>query len=262
LVRNKLLICKEYNIQPSELDRMAFYEYEQILEEINIIQKDEKTGVAKMSTITPISDFVTNETAVNSTFDICALLYLRHEQETFKDKTKVTCEFCDQSNYAIEVDFWNDDIKEAEKLNIGEIYILKNFVLKEFRTRTLTYTKASKIIKGNGSIEEFSIVNKYLAEHKSDQGVSLPDLKYVRDEYSVELTNSVQASPLYTIKDLSELLEGKDEGFEMKANIYGYIINIRHDEETYYYVSCENCKKKVDPDNPQCESCGKKSEHC
>ena len=42
MVRNKLLICKEYNIQPSELDRMAFYEYEQILEEINIIQKDEE----------------------------------------------------------------------------------------------------------------------------------------------------------------------------------------------------------------------------
>ena len=26
LVRNKLLICKENNIQPSELDRMAFFE--------------------------------------------------------------------------------------------------------------------------------------------------------------------------------------------------------------------------------------------
>ena len=42
MVRNKLIICKEYNIQPSELDRMAYYEYEQILEEINIIQKDEE----------------------------------------------------------------------------------------------------------------------------------------------------------------------------------------------------------------------------
>ena len=42
MVRNKLLICKEYHIQPSEIDRMAFYEYEQILEEINIIQKDEE----------------------------------------------------------------------------------------------------------------------------------------------------------------------------------------------------------------------------
>ena len=30
LVRNKLNICKEYHIQPSEIDRMPFYEYEHI----------------------------------------------------------------------------------------------------------------------------------------------------------------------------------------------------------------------------------------
>lgn len=42
MVRNKLIICREYHIQPSEIDRMAFYEYEQILEEINIIQKNEE----------------------------------------------------------------------------------------------------------------------------------------------------------------------------------------------------------------------------
>lgn len=42
MVRNKLRISKEWNIQPSEIDRLAFYEYEQILEEINIIQKEEE----------------------------------------------------------------------------------------------------------------------------------------------------------------------------------------------------------------------------
>ena len=34
LVRNKLNICKEYHIQPSEIDRLQFYEYEYMLEEI------------------------------------------------------------------------------------------------------------------------------------------------------------------------------------------------------------------------------------
>lgn len=35
LVRNKLNICKEYHIQPSEIDRMQFFDYEYMLEEIN-----------------------------------------------------------------------------------------------------------------------------------------------------------------------------------------------------------------------------------
>jgi hypothetical protein len=35
LVKNKLFICKEYHIQPSEIDRMVYFEYEWILEEIN-----------------------------------------------------------------------------------------------------------------------------------------------------------------------------------------------------------------------------------
>lgn len=42
LVRNKLFICKEWHIQPSEIDRMAFYEYELIGQEINIVQKEQE----------------------------------------------------------------------------------------------------------------------------------------------------------------------------------------------------------------------------
>lgn len=42
LVRDKLYICKEYHIQPSEIDKFAYYEYEQIKEEINLIQKEQE----------------------------------------------------------------------------------------------------------------------------------------------------------------------------------------------------------------------------
>ncbi len=42
LVRNKLYICKEWHIQPSEIDKLPFYEYEQILEEIHIVQKEQE----------------------------------------------------------------------------------------------------------------------------------------------------------------------------------------------------------------------------
>ena len=42
LVRNKLYICKDYHIQPSEIDRMMFFDYEHILEEINVIQKEQQ----------------------------------------------------------------------------------------------------------------------------------------------------------------------------------------------------------------------------
>ena len=42
LVRNKLHICKDWNIQPSEIDRMPYYEYELICEEINITNKEQE----------------------------------------------------------------------------------------------------------------------------------------------------------------------------------------------------------------------------
>ena len=42
MVKNKLLLCKEYHLQPSEIDRFVYYEYEWILEEINLIQKQQE----------------------------------------------------------------------------------------------------------------------------------------------------------------------------------------------------------------------------
>ena len=42
LVRNKLYICKEYHIQPSEVDKFVYYEFEWILEEIKILQKEQE----------------------------------------------------------------------------------------------------------------------------------------------------------------------------------------------------------------------------
>lgn len=42
LVANKLYICKEYHIQPSEIDRMVYFDYEKLLELINEDQKKQK----------------------------------------------------------------------------------------------------------------------------------------------------------------------------------------------------------------------------
>lgn len=42
MVKNKLFICKEWNIQPSEIDRLPYYDYEFICEQINIIQKEQE----------------------------------------------------------------------------------------------------------------------------------------------------------------------------------------------------------------------------
>lgn len=42
LLRNKLHICKDYHIQPSEIDRMPYYEYECLLEDINAYVKEEE----------------------------------------------------------------------------------------------------------------------------------------------------------------------------------------------------------------------------
>ena len=40
LTKNKLFICKEYHIQPSEIDRMQFWEYEWYTDEIKEISKE------------------------------------------------------------------------------------------------------------------------------------------------------------------------------------------------------------------------------
>jgi len=42
LVKNKLYICRDYHIQPSEIERMPFYEYEYMLEDINQINKEQE----------------------------------------------------------------------------------------------------------------------------------------------------------------------------------------------------------------------------
>lgn len=42
LARNKLHICKEWHIQPSEIDRMPYFQYEEYLELIQEFNKEEE----------------------------------------------------------------------------------------------------------------------------------------------------------------------------------------------------------------------------
>lgn len=42
LVKNKLFISKEWHIQPSEIDRLQYFEYEMILEEIDQHNKEQE----------------------------------------------------------------------------------------------------------------------------------------------------------------------------------------------------------------------------
>ena len=42
LVQNKFVICREYHIQPSEIDRMQYWEYEWYTDEIKEITKEQE----------------------------------------------------------------------------------------------------------------------------------------------------------------------------------------------------------------------------
>lgn len=42
LVKNKLAISREYHIQPSEIDKMMYFEYEDVLEIVNETAEEEK----------------------------------------------------------------------------------------------------------------------------------------------------------------------------------------------------------------------------
>lgn len=57
MVRDKLYICKEYHIQPSEIDRMVYFEFEYIKEDINKEQKElekrQKEDEKKYNSSTP-----------------------------------------------------------------------------------------------------------------------------------------------------------------------------------------------------------------
>lgn len=47
MVRNKFIICREYNIQPSEIDKMIFYEYEYLIEDIKDHVKNQEKQKAE-----------------------------------------------------------------------------------------------------------------------------------------------------------------------------------------------------------------------
>lgn len=42
LVQNKFIICREFHIQPSEIDRMYMFEYEYLMEDINNYAKKQE----------------------------------------------------------------------------------------------------------------------------------------------------------------------------------------------------------------------------
>lgn len=47
LVRNELFICRDYHIQPSEIRRKPYYEYEMMLDEIKEVQKEQEENEKK-----------------------------------------------------------------------------------------------------------------------------------------------------------------------------------------------------------------------
>lgn len=42
MVKSKLYICRDWHIQPSEIDRMVYFEYEYILQDINKENKEQE----------------------------------------------------------------------------------------------------------------------------------------------------------------------------------------------------------------------------
>ena len=42
MVKNKLYICRDWHIQPSEIDRLVYFEYEYILQDINKENKEQE----------------------------------------------------------------------------------------------------------------------------------------------------------------------------------------------------------------------------
>lgn len=56
LVKNKLYICKNYHIQPSEIDKMEYFNYEYMLEDIKEIQDEEQKRAEEQESSSGMSD--------------------------------------------------------------------------------------------------------------------------------------------------------------------------------------------------------------
>ena len=53
LVRNKFILCREYHIQPSEIDRMYYFEYEMLIDEVKEYVKEQNKQKQKEDKNTP-----------------------------------------------------------------------------------------------------------------------------------------------------------------------------------------------------------------
>lgn len=50
MAQNKFIICREFHIQPSEIDRMIYFEYEYLLEDISEYTKKQEADYKKQET--------------------------------------------------------------------------------------------------------------------------------------------------------------------------------------------------------------------
>ena len=53
LVKTKIYISKEFHIQPSEIDKLPYYEYEMYLEQMNLIAKQQEEYESMKSSMNP-----------------------------------------------------------------------------------------------------------------------------------------------------------------------------------------------------------------
>ena len=234
-----------------------------------MIQKSEDQ-VQLISSIVPIADLDT--AAVDSSYDICALLLKIEEETTTKNgHRKQIGKFIDQSNYCVEMQFWNDACDKLTSMVEGTIYVLKNVTLKEYRYKYLEWKKSSEALEGLDieQFDEFGYVKKFIAARMNEDGTtSFDGMQYLsettRGEQSMSNTNQQEKSPLMSLKALNEKMESIAETASeslkqpFKANVYGYFSAFKIDTG-FCYVSCPECKKKVD-DSSYCSKCQREVE--
>ena len=57
LAKNKLFICKEYHYSPEYIDKLPFYEYEWLIEDINEMRKQEEEERKKQEKNNPYGGY-------------------------------------------------------------------------------------------------------------------------------------------------------------------------------------------------------------
>ncbi|KAL7712685.1 Replication factor A protein 1 [Entamoeba marina] len=211
------------------------------------IEKNNDTTLKIDDTI-PINKL--HDCAINKLYSICCVILSIGEVEIEKGKQKRVVEVMDQTNWLLEVIFWEEKPKKPDTFKAGEIVKFHKLELVEKQYLNLKFVKGSEIIE-NPQSHDADLLRNYLT--KIDYELD----SYERFSDPIHATNLL--NKLLTLDEYETAIKDNNEIF--KADVIAYVTLIRTDDISNFV--CNKCGKIIgDCDNDDDLRCPHCSENC